>query len=101
MPDVPDELLRQLVDLIDRLREEAAGFLDQPGDQQAWYNRGYANGVLLALHQLVPAGRLDKRMPDDPAVLAGHLALPWGRAYRHGETIGQRETHEITGTRKL
>lgn len=98
MPELPDELLSQLVDLIDRLRLETRDFLDQPGDQQTWYNRGYANGMVLALQRLAGADRLDGRLPDDPDQLASHLALPWGRAYRHGEDRGGRETHEITGT---
>lgn len=101
MPKVPDELLRQLVDLIDRLRTEAGGFLDRPDDQQTWYNRDYANGMLLALCRLVPAERLGGRVPDDPGVLAGHLAMPWGKAYRHGEEMGSRETQDITGSPPL
>jgi len=101
MPEVPDELLSQLVDLIDRLRAESGDFLGQPGDQQVWYNRGYANGMLLVLRRIVPVDRLGDRMPDDPGALAGHLALPWGRAYRHGEEMGTRETQDITGTRPL
>jgi hypothetical protein len=98
MPELPDELLRQLLDLIDQLRQDSGEFLDEPGDQQLWYNRGYANGVVLALLGLRPRQALGGRAPDDPDRLGGHLATPWGRAYRHGETTGSRETHEITGT---
>lgn len=97
MPELPDELLNQLLDLIDRLRGEAMGFLDEPGDQQTWYNRGYANGMVTTLGRLGQAGRLGGREPDDPDQLAGHLAMPWGKAYRHGETVGSKETEEITG----
>jgi hypothetical protein len=96
--DLPVHLLTQLVDLIDRLRSESQGFLDAPGDQQLWYNRGYANGMLLALRRLGQAKSLGDRAPDDPEQLGGHLAMPWGRAYRHGEDKGSQETFEITGS---
>ena len=96
-PALPEALLSQLLDLIDRLRDETAEFLDNPGDQQLWYNRGYANGMVLALQRLGQEAQLAGRGPDDAAALAGQLALPWGKAYRHGETRGSEETHEITG----
>ena len=97
MPEPPDELLNQLLDLIDQLRQETTGFLDEPGDQQVWYNRGYANGMVLALMRLEQTRQLGDREPDDLDMLAGHLAMPWGKAYLHGETMGGRETEEITG----
>ena len=98
MPELPDELLSQLLDLIDELRRETDGFLGKPGDQQLWYNRGYANGMVLALLRLGQYGALGNRLADEPGQLDGHLAMPWGKAYRHGESNGSRETHEITGT---
>ena len=97
MPELPDELLNQLFDLIDQLREETKGFLEEPGDQQVWYNRGYANGMVLALRRLGQAQGLGRREPDDMDKLAAQLTLPWGKAYRHGETMGSQETEEITG----
>lgn len=100
MSELPDELLCQLLDLIDRLRAETQDFLEELPDQQTWYNRGYANGMLLALRDMTSPDRLTGRLPDDPDRLGGHLAMPWGKAYRHGEQVGSRETHEITGTPK-
>ena len=52
MAEFPEGLLSRLLDLIDRLRRETEGFLGAPGDQQLWYNRGYANGMVLALLRL-------------------------------------------------
>lgn len=97
MPELPDELLNQLLELIDRLRDETQDFLEQAGDQQLWYNRGYANGMLLALRRLGQTDHLGQRQPDNIDELAGQLAMPWGKAYRHGEAMGSRETEEITG----
>lgn len=99
LPDLPEELLVQLLELIDSLRAESAAYLDEPGDQQLWYNRGYANGMVLALLRLGLADRLGPRMPDDLDALQAHLTMAWGKAYRHGERLGSDETHEITGTR--
>lgn len=98
MPDLPEALLRQLLDLIDQLRRDTRGFVDEPGDQQLWYDRGYANGMILALRRLGQQPGLGDRVPDDPDGFGGQLATPWGKAYRHGEAMGSRETHEITGT---
>ena len=98
MSELPEALLHQLLDLIDQLRNDTRGFLDEPGDQQLWYNRGYANGMLLALQRLDQRQRLGGRVPDDPGQLGSHLAMPWGKAYQHGERMGVRETHEITGS---
>jgi hypothetical protein len=95
---VPEELLTQLIDLVDRLRDETDGFLDNPGDQQLWYNRGYANGMILALQRLGQSARLGDRRPDDPQALGGQLALAWGKAYQHGQSVGSKETHESTGS---
>jgi len=98
MQELPQDLLSQLLDLVDRLRRDTDDFLDQPSDQQAWYNRGYANGMLLALQGLNLAAELGGRRPDDASLLGAHLAMPWGRAYRHGQEMGSRETDEITGS---
>jgi len=97
MPELSDELLNQLLELIDRLRSETAGYLDEPGDQQTWYNRGYANGMVLALRRLGQTERVGQREPDNMVELSGQLAMPWGKAYRHGETVGSTETQEIIG----
>ena len=97
MPELPDELLNQLLELIDRLRMETKYFFDQPGDQQAWYTRGYANGMVLALRRLGQSERVGQREPDNMDELSGQLAMPWGKAYRHGETVGSTETQEIIG----
>jgi hypothetical protein len=94
---LPGELLEQLTDLIDRLRRETGGCFEQPGDQQQWYNRGYANGMVLALIALDQHEALAGRAADEAAVVETAVGLPWGKAYRHGESTGRRETYEIAG----
>lgn len=95
MTDTVDELLPQLLDLIDSLRGETTGFIERPDETQTWYNRGYANGMVVALGRLGFADRLGPRVPDAPEALQPHRTMAWGRAYRHGEEMGERETHEI------
>jgi hypothetical protein len=95
--DLPAELVAQLLGLVDRLREETADFAEQPGDAQQWYNRGYANGMVLALQRLGQRTSLGDRLPDDSGPLQAQVSMPWGKAYRHGEEVGERETYEITG----
>ncbi len=97
MPELPDELLNQLLELIDRLRDETKDFIGEAGDQQLWYNRGYANGMVLALRRLGQTERVGQREPDNIDELSAQLAMPWGKAYRHGETVGSTETLEIIG----
>lgn len=97
MITLPDELLSQLIDLINRLRSQAPDFLQHPDRQQDWYNRGYANGMVSGLRELLATSQTDGLDPDDPAQLDAHRGTPWLKAYRHGEETGRRETLEISG----
>lgn len=93
----PDaDILRQLLDLLASLYEETQGFADNPGDAQLWYNRGYANGMARALAELGQAPAVAERVVPDPEdIIAGHEVMAWGKAYRHGEETGYRETFEV------
>jgi hypothetical protein len=93
---LPGDLVDQLLALVERLREETADCFEHPGEQQPWYDRGYANGIVQAL-QTLGEPRARGLAPDDPVLVEGSLGLPWGKAYRHGEEVGHRETYEIAG----
>ena len=94
---LPHELLDQLVQLVTQLRADSADFLLQQEDAQLWYNRGYANGVVRGLAALLNEDRPAGLEPDDENELAGQALMPWGKAYRHGESMGEQETYEIAG----
>jgi hypothetical protein len=96
MPGDRDELLQQMLDLIARLYADTEGFLQDPGDQQRWYNRGYANGMIRGLRALGFADQLERLPSVDPnEVVAGHEVMAWGKAYRHGEEVGEREIRDV------
>ena len=97
MPEMSPELLEQLCRLIRELREESADFVEHPEDSQRWYNRGYANGMLTGLQRLLGETRPCGQLSDDPQLLEGLELMAWGKAYRHGEQVGERETYEISG----
>jgi hypothetical protein len=89
-------VLPQLLELIIDLYEESEAFLEQTGDAQLWYNRGYANGVIDALGALGHKDAVATVVtPDGHDVIAGQELLPWGKAYRHGWDKGREETYEV------
>lgn len=97
MSELPKELVDQLLSLIDQLRSESADFYQSHEDTQQWYNRGYANGMVLGLTEIAGADVLAGRGTDEAELLQGHEVMAWGKAYRHGEEMGKKETYEITG----
>lgn len=90
------EIVQQLIGLTVRLYEESHGFLDSPDDQQLWYNRGYANGIVKALDGAGYDCRLRELVDPDPEdMIEGQEIMPWGRAYAHGLEVGERECKEV------
>ena len=97
MSELSRDLLEQLCQLVRRLRAESADYAEHHEDGQRWYNRGYANGMLRGLRKLLGEEAPCGQSLDDEAELAGHEVMAWGKAYRHGEQVGENETHEICG----
>ena len=98
LPGLQRALLGKLIGLIRELYAESAGFIDRPEDQQGWYNRGYANGMIAALDGLGYGELLDAELGRDPTdIISGFETFDWGRAYRHGLETGERETREVIG----
>jgi len=94
-----DAILPQLLELICDLYEGSQDYLDRTDDAQLWYNRGYANGVIHALELLGYARHVAGALEPDPEdVIAGQEILPWGKAYRHGWEMGEKETYEVMET---
>lgn len=94
MPEV--QLILQLVALAKRLQQESAGFLENPGDTQSWYNRGYGAGIFSALRALGYDEALDAECVEDaPEALAPHRIMAWGQAYTHGHEKGAGDAREV------
>jgi hypothetical protein len=93
-------IVTQLVQLLQDLYGETQGFLERPDDAQLWYNRGYANGIVLAFRELGYLGALPAGVTWDPDreawdQIAAQSLTPWGRAHAHGLEMGRRETREV------
>ena len=90
------ERLKQLVALIERLYEETAGFQENGDNQQHWYNRGYANGIIEQLTLLGYRDYIEQHtVPDSADIIEGQEFWAWGKAYEHGIEMGKKETGEI------
>jgi hypothetical protein len=90
------EIVEQLLELLSELTEETEGYLERQDDAQLWYNRGYANGMAAALRQAGLGERVDALIGVDPYENARDQDhLPWGKAYVHGRSMGEREALDI------
>lgn len=98
LPRAQLQTLEQLLELIERLYQETAGFAEEFDDGQPWYNRGYANGMIAALTTLGYRQFVDARLRvDEPDLLAGHEIMAWGKAYRHGFEVGAKDVSDVIG----
>ena len=93
-------ILTQLIRLLRDLYGETQGFLDRQDDAQLWYNRGYANGMVMALRELGLGDALPSDLALDPdgeawGLIAQQALMPWGRAHAHGLEMGRKETFEV------
>jgi hypothetical protein len=95
-----DPLITRLLELAGELTEGSEGYLDRQDDPQLWYNRGYANGMLAALHRLGYGADADAAVdPDCYDAARDQAHLPWGKAYEHGREMGIGETYQVMGHR--
>ncbi len=96
LPGESNQLVDRLVGIVERLYRETPDFVDRPEDAQAWYNRGYANGVIGALERAGRRQALSGRVDCDPDDVAEpYQVFAWGQAYAHGFQKGFDEAHEV------
>lgn len=94
-------LLQRLLRLMGKLYAESEDYFDHPEQEQLWYNRGYADGMRQALHDLGYAEDIPAQLSSGPRPLSsGFEVLSWGRAYLHGQAMGGRETREVLAPRR-
>jgi hypothetical protein len=90
------EILDKLLNLVERLYGETAGYLEDQSDTQLWYNRGYANGMVSALRTAGYESKLGSRLVPDAAGLHDEdRFMAWTKAYHHGFEMGEKETREV------
>lgn len=91
-----ENTIQRLLQLLQHLYSETGGLVESESDLQLWYNRGYANGMIQAFAELGYAQQvLDTLESDAVDRIAGQEFLPWGKAYRHGFEMGEKETKEV------
>ncbi|MET0067786.1 MAG: hypothetical protein ABW076_15685 [Candidatus Thiodiazotropha sp.] len=96
-----DQVLKRLLPLLRDLYAETAGLSADEAELQAWYNRGYADGMLSAMRRLGHEQALqDALQPFPQPVSQESPFLPWGKAYRHGYETGEQETSEVLPPRQ-
>jgi len=91
-------VFERLLPVLAGLYAESGGLSPGDGDLQLWYNRGYADGMASAMRRLGYAAALEAAVTTAPlAIDDAEAFLPWGKAYRHGFELGERETGEALG----
>ena len=92
------QTLDKLIALIITLYQETESFLENTHDEQLWYTRGYATGMIRQLNMLGYEELLRDRIVQDPAdAISGQELLSWGKAYLHGVEMGGKETLDVIG----
>jgi len=98
--DEQQAILKKLIGIVESLYLETAGFLENGDNQQHWYNRGYANGIVQQLDELGYRAYVeDNTVPDAEDIIAGQEFWAWGKAYQHGMEVGMKETMDVIGPR--
>lgn len=96
------EIIDKLLGLIQRLYGETNGYQDDQADSQAWYNRGYANGMIAALRDAGYQDRLAAGLNPDPEDLHQEdRFMAWTKAYHHGFEMGHKEAQEVLPENKV
>ena len=92
--------LERLLALAARLRSDNAAFLDELGDGQMWYDRGYGSGILAALDELGYDEAVGEQLTGEAERVMPHRPMAWGQAYQHGFETARRETFGVIGPRR-
>ncbi|ODB94206.1 hypothetical protein A3194_06070 [Candidatus Thiodiazotropha endoloripes] len=92
------DLLGRLLQLAQDLYAETAELSETESELQLWYNRGYADGMIRRISDLGYARQVAEALGTVGETIGEEQRLlPWGKAYRHGFEVGERETIEVLG----
>jgi hypothetical protein len=93
--EMSEEIFQRLLQLVQDLYTETESLTESDGELQLWYNRGYADGMVVAMQSSGYQAQLEAAgVVIDKALISGQEFLPWGKAYRHGFEMGEKETGE-------
>jgi hypothetical protein len=91
-----EEIFQRLLQVVQDLYRETASLTENDSEPQLWYNRGYADGMVEAMLSSGYASRLEAAgVVVDNSLISSQEFLPWGKAYRHGFEMGEKETGEV------
>ncbi|MES9968590.1 MAG: hypothetical protein ABW092_01065 [Candidatus Thiodiazotropha sp.] len=96
LSQMSEDRFQRLLPVVQGLYQETASLSESESELQLWYNRGYADGMVEAMRSSGFTAQLDAAgVVADRPLLSGHEFMPWGKAYRHGFEMGEKETSEV------
>ena len=91
-----EAIFQRLLQVVQDLHAETASLAENDSELQLWYNRGYADGMIEAMRLSGFTPHLDAAgVAVDESLIRGQEFLPWGKAYRHGFEMGEKEAGEV------
>jgi hypothetical protein len=89
-------IFQRLLQVVQDLYGETASLTRDDSELQRWYNRGYADGMIETMQSSGYGPALEAAgLAVDKSLISGQEFLPWGKAYRHGFEMGEKETGEV------
>ena len=96
MNQTTENMLPRLLQVVRELYAETVDLSESESELQLWYNRGYADGVISGMKGLGYAREIGEAVDAGGASVSDeNRFLPWGKAYRHGFEMGEKETLEV------
>ena len=88
-------IIDKLANLVERLYQESEDYANDLSDGQLWYNRGYANGIVVFLRTEGYADKINHLNLDAENLFHGEQVMEWHKAYHHGFEMGLKESEEV------
>ncbi|MES9833730.1 MAG: hypothetical protein ABW157_20090 [Candidatus Thiodiazotropha sp. LLP2] len=102
MNQTTEDRIQRLLQLAQDLYAETSGLSETESELQLWYNRGYADGMTSRMRGLGYEDEVSKILGSGGEAISDERRfLPWGKAYRHGFEMGEKETFEVLGENSL
>ncbi|MES9942539.1 MAG: hypothetical protein ABW104_16785 [Candidatus Thiodiazotropha sp. 6PLUC2] len=102
MNQTTEDRFQRLLHLAGDLYAETSVLSETESELQLWYNRGYADGMASRMRLLGYQHEVNEALGCGGETISDEQRfLPWGKAYRHGFEMGEKETLEVLGEKNL